>query len=141
MKTEFSYYMGLVIFTALVVINVFDIMKAETLGLEAIISYAMIVVFGVFDLLIIFLIVQTKRKIAYIEFTERTLILHNLLGRTVEARLKGKIEYRKRKASLQYIYMYDRDKRPKIILSDSYEIPLVDIQKRIELQVLQNKKM
>lgn len=133
MNTEFSYYMGLVIFSALVIFNVFDVIKAESLSIEGIVSYAMIVVFGGFDILILFLIVQTKRNISYIEFTEKSIILHTLFGKTIEARLKGKIEYKMKKKKLLYIYMYDKGKSAKIIISDSYDIPLVDIKRKIEL--------
>lgn len=133
MNTELSYYMGLIIFLVLVIFNVFDVIKAGSLSIEGIVSYAMIVVFGGFDILILFLIVQTRRNISYIEFTEKSIILHTLFGKSIEARLKGKIEYKMKKKKLKYIYLYDKSKSAQIIISDSYDIPLVDIKRKIEM--------
>ncbi len=133
METGFSTYIVLLLSIVLAVVNLFDVLDPAVETLELITSTVMLTVFGIFSGLIIFLIVQTKRKIVYIELIEDKIIQHNMFGREIKVSVLGKNDYKKnRRRQLTSIKLYGNEKIPVLVVTDSYSIELTKIREKIE---------
>lgn len=133
MKTDIAYFIGLTLFLLTFVVSVRDVLRPDATTLNLVISYALILLFGTFSIIIIVLIIQIFRKVSYIELTETEITFNTLFNKTTTQKLKTKIEYTSKRGKLQTIKLFDKDhKTPTIMLSDVYSVPLEDIKKKIE---------
>lgn len=138
MKENKKYYynvtMGfpaILIITLLVLIyGIWDLPTSE--GLLYILSWLVIIVFSILVFFTLVVLVQSYRKIGYIELKGEELTLNNLFNVSKTANLSDKYRCHKRKGSIRYITFYDEDKKVKLMVGDGFELDLIEIEKLLQ---------
>ncbi len=141
MKTESGYYIGFFLFLLVTVVNVISIITPGTRIVNLVIAILLTGVFGALSVILLYLIIQTKRHVSYFELSETTITFNTLRNKKIEQIIKTKIEYKNRKNKLEQILIFSKEGKAVISLNDCYSVPLTDIKKTIEkYKSVKNKK-
>ena len=88
-KKSMLYPLALILILLILVYEIFIGFESGDGLLHLIMSWLVIIMFGLLTLLIIFVTIQSYRNIGYVELKNETLYLKNLLGVTKSSTLRG----------------------------------------------------
>lgn len=125
-----SLFLFILIFFSM---GVSDLLKDDTSSAEILVSWAIVIIFGILSILMLIIVIQVNRKVGYIELLDDNLSLKPLLGKIKTAPLKGKYEFRQRKDDIKFIVLYGVSTKPLLIVGSGFGISLNDLKKKIEI--------
>ena len=132
-KFSIAFVVCLFIFL-LVTINmgIFDLLRDDITILGTLESWFVIIIFGALSILMLLIIIQTWRKIGYVELVDKQIYIQNLLGKVKFAPVNSKYKTTKNKNGITSLILYDNNEKVLLIIGNGFDINLSEIQKIID---------
>lgn len=82
---------------------------------------------GTFNLIVLAITIQVKRKKSFIYFKDDILYMSIIFGKTRSINLLNDFDYEETKGKLKYVVLKDNNGKTKILIGSGYDIPLDEV--------------